>query len=243
MVLLTGVLAVAMAYIHTLGGRLQFLHVVPRCTWLSIAGGVSVAYVFVYILPRLARSQELVNLAGILKMRYMESHIYVLALIGLTAFYGLERAAKSARNRNRQAGQGDHAGQTVFWLHMSSFAIYNFLIGYLLVHREAPGMFGLALFFVAMSMHLLVNDFALWTDHKDAYRDRGRWILASAVLAGWTVGIITGIHELVLAGLFSFLSGGVLLNVMREELPEDRDSRFWAFALGAGVYTIVILTL
>ena len=243
MVLLTGVLALAMAYIHTLGGRLRFLHVVPRCTWLSIAGGVSVSYVFVYILPRLARSQELVNLAGLLKMRYVESHVYVLALIGLTAFYGVERAAKSARNRNRQAGQGDHAGQAVFWLHMSSFSVYNFLIGYLLVHREAPGLFGLALFFVAMSLHFLVNDFALWTDHKDTYRELGRWILASAVLAGWMVGIFTQIHELALAALFSFLSGGVLLNVMREELPEDRDSRFWAFALGAAVYTIVILTL
>jgi hypothetical protein len=33
------------------------------------------------------------------------------------------------------------------------------------------------------------------------------------------------------------------LNVLKEELPEERQSRFWAFALGAAIYALLLLTL
>jgi hypothetical protein len=46
-----------------------------------------------------------------------------------------------------------------------------------------------------------------------------------------------------IALLFAFLAGGVILNVLKEELPEERQSRFWAFALGAGIYTVLLLAL
>ena len=72
-------------------------------------------------------------------------------------------------------------------------------------------------------------------------RTASRWVLAGAVVAGWAVGSATQIHEMALACLFSFLAGGMLLNVLREELPEDRESRFWAFALGAALYSALLL--
>ena len=43
--------------------------------------------------------------------------------------------------------------------------------------------------------------------------------------------------------LFAFLAGGVILNVIKEELPEEQESLFWAFALGAALYTVLLLTL
>lgn len=41
----------------------------------------------------------------------------------------------------------------------------------------------------------------------------------------------------------AFLSGGVILNVLKEELPEERASRFWAFALGGVAYAVILLAL
>jgi hypothetical protein len=32
-----------------------------------------------------------------------------------------------------------------------------------------------------------------------------------------------------------------MLNVLKEESTEERQSRFWAFVLGAGTYTVVLL--
>lgn len=48
---------------------------------------------------------------------------------------------------------------------------------------------------------------------------------------------------LALAAITAFLAGGIVLNVLKEELPEERESRFWAFALGATSYATILLAL
>lgn len=55
------------------------------------------------------------------------------------------------------------------------------------------------------------------------------------------MGLVFEISEAALAVLFAFLAGGVVMNVLKEELPEERESRFWAFVLGAGLYAGVLL--
>jgi hypothetical protein len=57
------------------------------------------------------------------------------------------------------------------------------------------------------------------------------------------VGLLTEIPEVAIAVLTAFLAGGVIMNVLKEELPEERESRFWAFALGAAFYTVILLAL
>ena len=34
-----------------------------------------------------------------------------------------------------------------------------------------------------------------------------------------------------------------MLNVLKEELPRERESRFWAFALGAALYSALLLAV
>ena len=51
------------------------------------------------------------------------------------------------------------------------------------------------------------------------------------------------IGELPLALLFAFLAGGIVLNVLKEELPAERESRFSAFVLGAAGYAAILLLL
>jgi len=234
-------LAAALACVHLFAGRMRFLSVSPRSRWLSAAGGVSVAYVFVHLLPDLAEEQETIRRAVGGAFAFIEYHVYLVALVGLAAFYGLERAAKVSRGRGRRAGGGDAASPGVFWLHAGSFALYNALIGYLLLHREEPGTVSLVLFAFAMGVHFVVNDFGLREDRKGAYDGYGRWVLAAAVLTGWAVGRLSESSEAALAVRFAFLAGGVVMNVLKEELPEERESRFWAFALGATLYSAVLL--
>ncbi len=161
--------------------------------------------------------------------------------MGLAAFYGLERAAKASRGERRRLRGDDATGAGVFWLHTASFALYNALIGYLMLHREEPGLGGLILFAFAMGVHFVVNDYGLRHDHKGAYDRVGRWVLAAAVLAGWAVGLSFEVSKAALAVLFAFLAGGVIMNVLKEELPEEQESRFWAFALGAALYSVILL--
>ncbi len=134
-------------------------------------------------------------------------------------------------------------GAGVFWMHMASFAVYNALIGYLLVHREEQDFRGLLFFSIAMGVHFLVNDYGLRRDHKATYRRVGRWILSLGILLGWGTGLATTIGSAAVGVLFAFLAGGVVLNVLKEELPAERQSRFFPFACGAAGYALLLLSL
>lgn len=235
--------AIGLCLVHLFAGKLRFLEGIPRSIWLSIAGGVSVAYIFVHVLPDLSEAQETVRRTVGEGLGFVEHHVYLVALLGLAVFYALERAVRESRRRNRQEKGEDVTSAGIFWLHIVSFAVYNGLIGYLLLHREVPGVKSLLLFAFAMALHFVVSDFGLREHHKEAYARTGRWVLVAAILLGWSIGRVTRIHEAAVAVLFAFLAGGVVLNVLKEELPEERQSCFWAFAAGAGGYAALLLAL
>ena len=238
----TAAIAIGLALTHLFSRQLRFVKV-PRSRWLSGAGGVSVAYVFVHILPELSEHQAVLEEAETGFVSYLEHHVYLLALLGLTVFYGLEKMASKSRESQEEAGKGDVTTSGVFWLHIASFAVYNALIGYLLMHREEPDMDNLFLYSLAMALHFVVNDFGLRENHKHIYDHIGRWILAAAVIVGWVIGSGTEIGEAAIAVLFAFIAGGIVLNILKEELPEERESRFWAFGLGALIYSVLLLAL
>ena len=240
---LTLLCAAGFAAIHLFIGRLRFLDVVPRSRWLSAAGGVAVAYVFLHVLPELAAHQDSLaqNLAR--SPVFVEELVYLLSLIGLAVFYGLERIATVSRLRSRKRGGEDAVGGVVFWAHIGAFAVYNLLIGYLLLHREESGLRTLLFYFVAIGLHFVTSDFGLRAHHKRRYDALGRWIIAAAVLAGWGLGGLAEVSDIAVAFLFALLAGGVVLNVLKEELPEDRESRFWPFLIGATASSVLLLAM
>jgi hypothetical protein len=237
---LSAAVALLFALTHAFGARLRLLARAPRSIWLSVAGGVSVAYVFVHLLPELAEHQEAILGQG--AMVAAESRIWLIALLGLGIFYGLERLARRGAECEREAGRGAHPPRGVFWIHLASFALYNLIVGYLLLHRES-GVAELGFYAAAMALHFLVNDHGLREQHGRAYDREGRWLLAAAPVAGWALGLVAAVPALAVSALFALLAGGVVLNVLKEELPEDRDSRFWAFALGAAGYAFLIIAV
>jgi zinc transporter ZupT len=228
---------IILALIHFFGSRLSFLGGIPRSIWLSIAGGVSVAYIFLHLFPELSEGQRHVQELDAFK--FLKHRIYLIALIGLAVFYGLERAVMSSKedNDNNKVDPG------VFWLHIGSFAIYNALIGYLLYQREDEPFQEMVLFSIAMALHFIVNDYGLQAHHKDDYRMYGRWVLVTALVSGWLTGLVFPLSEAIIMMAMAFVGGGVILNVMKEELPEKHKSRYWAFLIGAGAYSVLLLLL
>lgn len=243
---LQGVLVAGLVLIHCCVGHLRFLAVTPRSIWLSGAGGVAVAYVFVHLLPELSETSGAIA-RGSASLALLEHQAYVIALLGLMVFYGLERLVKrSQRRHGSRRSPGPERSTTsaaVFRLHIASFAAYNLLIGYLLSHREGNNLQGLLSYFFAMGLHLMVTDFGLRLDHRSSYDRLGRWLLSAALVAGWLLGLATTISVALTGALFAFLAGGTVLNILKEELPDERQSRFLPFALGALGYAALLLTL
>lgn len=67
--------------------------------------------------------------------------------------------------------------------------------------------------------------------------------MTAAIMADWTVGVMTEVGELAISLLIAFLIGGIILNVMKEELPEERESSFMAFLAGLVAYSLVLLIM
>lgn len=195
-----------------------------------------------HLLPELAEHQETLGerARDVGFLGSVESHAYLIALLGLGLFFGVERFARSTAG-SRATDDGKQTPLAVFWVHLGAFALYNVLIGYLLLHREEHDVRGLILYAVAMSLHFVVNDQGLRDQHGSIYHSYGRWLLAAASVAGLLLGLATRVSPLLLSTMFAFLAGGVILNVLKEELPEDRRSRFWAFATGAALYSALLL--
>lgn len=239
--LLAAAVVLLFAGVHVYGGRLRFLNRTPRSIWLSMGGGVSAAYVFLHLLPELRRGQQMV-LEQMGEGGWLQHHVYLLALAGLTLFYGLERLVC----RSRGTGTLDEHRPTpagVFSLHIGSFALYNFIIGLLLVQRERTSATELVLYAIALSLHFLVNDHGLRHHHRARYHRIGRWLLAAAVIGGWVLGLLVAVPVLWLQLGIALLAGGIVMNVMKEELPGERESRFSAFVFGAAGYAALLVAL
>lgn len=232
------VAAVVLAVVHLVGAKMRFLGGVPRSAWLSAFAGISVAYVFVHLLPDLAEGQKTIDEGRL--VAYLEDHVYLMALAGLLVFYGVERHSLASR-RNRHARAGDDCtGTGAFWLSIGSFAVYNAIVGYLLLRGELDELSALALYTFALAVHFVVNDFGLREHHKDAYERIGRWIIAAAVLVGWLLGVTTDLSERAISLVIAFIAGGVILNVLKEELPSEHGARLMPFLAGTVLYTVLL---
>ena len=239
---LTCLVILTFAAIHLLGSRIEVAQTAPRRIWLSAAGGISIAYVFVHILPELAHHQKVFDKGGPFGLLDgSERHVYFMALLGLVCFYGLELAVRASENRQEIKSGVRRVSPAIFWLQLATYALYNLIIGYLLLDREETGLVNLATYAVAMGLHFVVNDQGLRAQSYPDSDKVGRWVLAFAAVAGWTIAIIVDLPSVAIAGLFAFLAGGIILNVLKYELPADRQSDFRAFLLGAGAYAAILL--
>lgn len=236
------VAALGLAAVHVAASRLRFLDVIPRSRFLSLAGGMSVAYVFLRILPELGSSQVEVGRELEATLHVPRHPVYLVALLGLVVFYGLERLTDVSL-RGRPGSREDGPGPVVFWVSMLSYSVVNLTVGYLLVRGEGTGLRSLALFSLAMALWFVVNDYGLRAEHRREYDAVGRRVLSGMVLLGWATGVLTSVPVLALSIALAFVAGGIVLNVLKEELPRERESRFWAFALGAALYSALLLAV
>ncbi len=237
----TFAMALGFVAVHLFVGRLAFLDIVPRSRWLSFAGGVAVGYVFLHIMPELGAHATAFAATTELAAPVAEAMVYALALIGLVLFYGTERAIVVSRGERRTTEGRDRPEHGMFRLHIGASALLIFVIAYLLNHREDESLPGLVLYFGAMVLHFATADYGARSHHPELYDRQGRWILAAATLAGWGAGVVFALPALAIGSLFAFIGGGIVLVVLKEELPEERRSYFLPFLGGAALYAALAI--
>lgn len=217
------------AVVHVSAGSLH-RGAAARPWWLAGASGLSVAYVFVHLLPELGEMQaRWLEENPARPLVWLQSQIYVVALIGVLVSLGFERVTKGERARER------------FWVHLGAFAFYNVLIGGFAL--RLAGVVPTILAAIAFGAHILANDHALTVQYGTLYRRFGRWVLAAAILAGWLIAAVWEPRLIVVAVLLGLLSGSMMLSVLKDELADERVGQFRTFAVGALVYAVLLIAL
>ncbi len=232
------ILTLVLAALHFLAPRLRRLPGVPEAATASFAGGISVAYVFLHLLPELAEGNR--EVAEALRRQVeasplLDLAIFLIALLGFVVFYGLERLA------TRSAGPATDPPRGVFALHLGSFAVYNALITYTMPLRVRTGIVFALLFSLAMGLHFVLTDRGLERQYPRRFRASGGLVLGVALLGGWVLAaVLAPTNVLVVSLMTAFLAGSILLNVFKEEIPSERESRFGWFLVGVAGYAVLL---
>lgn len=209
--------------------------------WLSFAGGVSAGYVFLHILPDLAQRQASHPGFGITLLAGRE--VFLMALCGLVAFYSLENLARRSVPGLKESVASGSKTSPRLWFHAMAFALYSAVVGYLLTLALDKQTLTLAAFAIAFSLHFFVNDQSLRRHHGDFHDSNIRWILAGSVPLGWFAGALLPIADDHVTIVYAFLAGGMILNILKEELPEERRGTVGAFLSGTVLFATVGLLM
>lgn len=229
---------------HLLAAHLRGLAGRHEAAVVSAAGGISVAYVFLHLLPEVAAGARVVGESVgdlVAHVPVQELLVFLVALAGFTVFYVAERYA--ARHGSARHG-GAGASSSAFGVHLAAFAVYNVAVAYTLPERVEEDTLSAAVFTLAVAVHVLVVDRGLAEHHPRRYGHVGRFVLAGALLLGWLLaGIAAPTSSLTVSLMTALVAGSVLLTVFQEELPRARDTRTWPFLAGLGANTALLLVL
>jgi hypothetical protein len=244
--LLTLGIALLFAAIYLVGGRAsRVLGESGLRRFHSFAAGISVSYVFVYIMPELhtIREAHIHSQDDYIQRVFPAYSVYLSAMVGFMIFYGLENMTALARRNPRQADtrqDGHDPGR--HWVHIGGFALYTWLIAFQ-IGRMSKGVVSLSVFALAMGLHIAPIANRLRGEHSSVYEHRGAILLALASLVGWACGQTLNLPGPIVLDMAAIVAGGVIVNTAIAELPKEREASFWSFCFGAVAYTALLLTL
>ncbi len=213
-----------LAAIHLFANRPKILGWIWHGRFLSFASGVSLSYVFVDLLPALAKGEPVLKRAFDSVIPYLELHTYLIALAGILFYYGIQSRKASRKYQ---------------WLPISGYLLFNFFIGATLSDSANPEIQPLTLFTIAIGLHYFIRDHL-------AQVSKNKLILGSlifALFAGYFVGNLSKIPDAATAIGISFVAGGILLNTFQCELPKKEKGGYIWFVCGALLYTAILLSL
>jgi hypothetical protein len=164
--------------------------------------------------------------------------VYLVALAGFMAYYGLEIVRGRVRASSRS-----HSDEKNFGIHIGGFAVYVWLISYILVNRVEKTPLHIGIYTVAMAAHFLTIDHSLREEHGVLYERTGRYLLSAICVLGWLTGVIWPLPLYWVAVMVAFVSGAIIMNSAIIELPNRNEGRFLAFVTGGVIYGLLLTPL
>jgi hypothetical protein len=230
------VATLALCAVHVSVKHWRFLDGPRGHVWLSVAAGTALAYVFTYLLPKLAIiQQEIVEFQGPFS-GFLRQQAYLLALLGLLVLFTVEKAAeRMPRETDLKLSRG-------LLLQVVIYGIYSVQLGYLLASFRQPDVATYVLAAVILGAHLMGIDHHIEHRHPHTFSAVLRWAFAACCIVGWAIGVFTDGFEHAVMLSNTFVAGGIIVLAVREELRDQHSTLLPFFAAvvlaSAGIITL-----
>jgi hypothetical protein len=194
---------------------------------ISACGGIGLAYVVVHLLPEIAQGADTIRVRLDGQLPYAEIHAYLLVLVGIIGTLALRAYEKGLH------GMTPHPRVRIIQPALSAA-----IVGYLLAVRDSTEIGSVAVFAIAIGLHVAINAHTLATKLNSP---QGGIVLAGAIAGGFALGVLYEAPPVVVAGFIALLAGGVMTRVIHEVLDENR--HFAALCVGAAVETVLLVAI
>lgn len=195
--------------------------------WLSLCGGVAIAYVFVYILPTLHREQN--QLGG---ESALDAELYAMGLFGLLVYFTIYKLADTQRTAKEES--------RFYFVEVGFFAAYTFMVTYIVFSSEVATIEA-AFYGLAIGLHFVGISYNLWLENQWLHMRYGRFVLAGATLLGIVIGSNGPPTNLYVDAMIAFTSGAMIFNVISKEMPAERNTHLYTFLGSSSLYAAVII--
>lgn len=209
----------------------------------SFAAGVGTVYVFIHMLPQLAHGQEL------LKAQFHEYHffgsqfaIYLVALTGFVFFYMFERILAYTAKLPTEEYTSSYE-LYYYWTNVIFISLYSALIGYVVGSYNLNDISYQLIYLLAYVLHFITIKWGIYHIYPKKYDEQARYPIALGLFVGYFIAFFFNISDVVLALIEAFLTGAMILNVFKHELPNEEDSKSRSFIIGILLSTFLFMMI
>lgn len=188
---------------------------------VSLAGGVSAAYIFLALLPLLYSG-----------VAVLSKFLFVFVLLGFAAYYLIEKMIYQHTPREQIVHK-------IKVEHSVTLFFYHVIIGLELVALTKFDLFAGLLFFFPVMLHLIVDALP----HQATKNVVRKLLLTSGSVFGALFALLVEIPQTVHFALLGLMTGLLLFLEIREVIPQRRRGRAEFFVLGmVGYGALIIIT-
>lgn len=217
---------VVLAMVHLASESIHLRHGKMRWRIISFAAGISIAYLFLHLLPE---TYEAAN--------HIKGWVFVFLLAGFTVFHLIEKYVYQHVERERLV-------RDLKEIHSVSFFIYHFVVGVALTGKFEESMLEGLLFLVPVAFHAGLSTASLSGIHDDMMELKFvRVLLSISTLLGVVFAALIRIPPALELSLVSFVAGVLLYIIVREFLPQKEKGEPAYFVLGLLLFAAVNLAI
>lgn len=222
------IIVFSIVYYHDI----EFLRRFKAADFTSFAAGVGTVYIFIHMLPQISHGQHLLE-EFFPNIHFTGSQYsnYVIALVGFIFFYMFD----SFLTHTRRLPTDEYRTPdelAFYWTNVLFICLYNLLIGYVVGSYTQGNISFRIVYMLAYIVHFITIKWGIYHVFPKRYENQARYPIILGLFIGYFIALFFDINPLVLSVNESLLTGAMMLNVFKHELPNEKDSRSKAFIVG-----------